>query len=453
MKRIIRFALAAVLCCGAGLFTACTEERDNPVAPTEDDAAVANRKMLVSHIETDARLMAERFSTESFTATSQAYAQLLALIRLDRNFISNMKTVLTAIADSKVSVSPVVVGSELAQMGYLAYITVDNGGFGARVIFDGKGNSRLVAADNLEFIFPAKVDGIGTTLFKLIIKNSDDYYLAVSDANIKNMKRLACINRLPRSLTMTLTGFIDNQEQTLSQSVVNLELPEKEKSEYVSFDAGSFSITGSQRAYLSADDESTLDYRLSVVDDMMTLGYDLDRNGASVVSCSALMKLPQTTGFSSQMAANAFDVADLKAFTINIVDDLLLTGTIDDGSSFAQYFTEVIKNRQQLGDADVLNAAAESLNESCNLLLTCEHASQPEAVKFCVVQQDDKYLIEPAFRQLDGNGLVPLSQLVDLQTMDAFNTPFSQSFTPAGNAAGSTLNFYSVFMQMMPFNQ
>lgn len=59
----------------------------------------------------------------------------------------------------------------------------------------------LAVCDHLEFIFPATVAGIGTTLFKLIVKNSNDCYETVSDVNIGNLKRVACVNRLPKSFT------------------------------------------------------------------------------------------------------------------------------------------------------------------------------------------------------------------------------------------------------------
>lgn len=142
MKRIKHFALAALMLCGIGLFTACTTE-DNPVPsdpsePAVDPELTLNRELLLNSIEKDTKAMADMIAPEPLNATSQAYAELLALIQRDKNFITNMQTVLTALADRKVSLNPVLAGSELAQMGYVAYITVDNGDFGFRVIFDGK---------------------------------------------------------------------------------------------------------------------------------------------------------------------------------------------------------------------------------------------------------------------------------------------------------------------------
>ena len=66
---------------------------------------------------------------------------------------------------------------------------------------------------------------------------------------------------------MTLTGFIDNRELTLSESVISLELPQDEHSSFVNFDDKSFQLTGKQNNYnyQTAAVESTLDFSLSMV--------------------------------------------------------------------------------------------------------------------------------------------------------------------------------------------
>lgn len=455
MKRMKYFALSTVLLlCSIGLTTSCSDENTPAEPSAEEQEALKDRNELISHIENDAKTMADIFKTESLNITSQAYEQLLALMERDKGFLTNMRVILSAVSDNKalLSISPVEAGSELAKMGYLLYLTSDNSGFGVRVVFDGEGGCRLLSANNMEFIFPANIKGIGSTLFKLVIKDNNDYYLAVTDANIPNLKRLACVNRFPRSLTMTLTGFIDNKELTLSESVICLELPQDENSSFVNFDAKSFILTGKQSNYLNAGNESALDFSLSVNEDDMTLCYGYTCDGASVVNCEAQMQLTQQNGFISRMSKNAFNVADLKAVSIRILDDLTLSGTITDGTAFAQDFTTAIENRQQVNLPDDLAGTVESLNQSCHLQLFCEQMTSPEIVKFCVVQKDKKYLIEPALKDLTSNDFIPISQLVDVQAMENFNKSFNLSFTPGGKTTGSALKVYSAFIQMMPLS-
>ena len=455
MKRIKYYALAAVLLfCGTSLITSCGVS-DSPVEPSpEKQEAVTNRNVLIGHMENDAKTMADIFNSESLNIASQAYEQLLALMKSDKGFLTNMRVILTAASQKKalLNISPVVAGSELAKMGYLLYLTYENSGFSVRVVFDGKGNCRLLSAKNMEFIFPADIKGIGYTLFKLIIKDSDNYYLSVADANIPNMKRVASVNRFPQSLTMTLTGFIDNKEQTLSETVISLDLPKDENSAFVSFDAEAFRLNGQQHNYPTTGSESTLDFSLQSNQDNMTLNYGYTCNGASAVNCEAQMQLTQKNGFLSQMTEKAFNVADLKVVSIRILNDLTLSGTIANGTSFAEDYTTAIKNRQQVSSPEILAGIVESLNQSSNWQLSCEQMTKPEIVKFCVTQKDEKYIIEPALKDLNSDAFIPISQILDAQVMTDFEKPFNLSFTPGGNAAGSALNFYSTFMQMMPLN-
>ena len=84
--------------------------------------------------------------------------------------------------------------------------------------------------------------------------------------------------------------------------------------------------------------------------------------------------------------------------------------------------------------------------------IATEQMTKPDAVKFCVVQKDGNYMIEPALKKLTSDDFIPISQLVNSQTMENFNKSFHLSFTPGGNATGSALKIYSAFIQMMPLN-
>ena len=455
MKRIKYYALSAVLLlCGTGLTTSCSVD-DNPVAPSpEEQEAIDNRNELVRHIDSDAKTMADMFDVESLNVAAQAYEQLSAMMEGSKDFMTNMKSLLStgSMRKAVAGISPVTSGSELAKMGYLMYITVDNSGYGIQVVFDGKGNCRLSTAKNLEFIFPADIKGIGYTLFKVIIKDGGEYYQTVSEANIPNVKGVACVNRFPRSLTMTLTGFIDNKEQTLSETVIGLELPLNENSAFVSLDAKSFNFTGQQHSYSASGKESTLDFRLNSNNGNMTLGYGYACDGTSIVDCVALMRLKQQGGFIGQISADALNVADIKTVAIRILNDLTLSGTISDGDTFSQNFASAIRNRQPVSSPDALAGIVESLNQSSDFQLSCRQMTKAEVMKFCVTEKDKQYIIEPALKDLNSDKFIPISEIVDAQTMENFNKPFSMSFTPGGNAAGSALNVYSALIKMMPLN-
>ena len=458
MKRTLYY-IAALLGC-IWLLTACSSGSDDDPIPVPEpepkpEEVVENkaRSILISQIETDVlELTNGNTGLEAFYATSEAYAQLLALIERDKNFIPNMRTLFSAAAEKKslLKLYPVENGSELAKMGFIAYIISDNAGFGAQIVFDGKGGSRLSASDHLEFIFPANVTGFGTTLFKLIIRNGVDCYKSISVFN--NLKKLACINCMPKQITMTLNGFINEKEVTLSQNVIDLELPQKANSEYVSFDAWSFKLKGRQDAYLNSNDMSTLDYRLTMEDNNMVLSYGFTRNGNSIISCEANMVLPGKSDFMSQMANKAFDFANLKSLSIKILDNLTVTGTISESKTFAQSYTDAIAKRQKTNSADDLVSTVEALNQSCHLQLSCNQITEAEDLTFCIAEKNNKYMIEPALKNQDDDDVSTIVGNLNHEAKEAFEKLFKDSFTPTGNSAGSAMKFYSTFMQIIPLN-
>ena len=450
MKRIHNWILFTALFCSTSFFTSCGPEgKDNPVNEAYLEA-LENRDQLLTDISRDASTFDSQFNFEPFTATSQAYAQLLSLMQSDKTFITTLKALFTAASEKRslLNITPVEPSSELAKKGYLAYLTIDNGSLGLRVVLDGKGGCRLLSSNDLEFIFPASVEGIGTTLFKLVVKPGDDYYQAVADAKFTNVMRLACVTRLAKSVSLKLSAFVDNQEMVLGENVISLELPETPNSDFVSFNAALFKIVGTQSAYLKGKDDNLLDYSLSMEGSKMLLTYDFTSNGTRLVSCDAQLGIPQKADFFSQMANDAFSISDLQSLTIRLVDDLTLQGTIDDGAAFARAYARSIQNRLRASSAEALLADVESLNNTCRLQLSSAQMKSPETVRFCLVQEDDTYTLEPGLMNLTTQEYLPISHYVDAQTLAAISKPFKQSFAPVGNSTGSILKFYSVLIQM-----
>ena len=100
-------------------------------------------------------------------------------------------------------------------MGYSAYIPIDISAFGVRVIFDEEGNYRFDPIEGLEFIFPATIEGYGATAYEWSIKNNGDWYESVSPVHLNGVRGLACVSRIPKSFTMTMSGLFDDKVVTM----------------------------------------------------------------------------------------------------------------------------------------------------------------------------------------------------------------------------------------------
>ena len=120
MKKIMHWVLAAILICGASVFTACTNDTsDNPA----QEQAKKNRKEFIEHTRATMKELAENLNFGSWTAanTLNLYFNQYVLNNPEFN-----KAVLNAFMQKmQQSVKPVEEGSELAEMGYQMYGTVD----------------------------------------------------------------------------------------------------------------------------------------------------------------------------------------------------------------------------------------------------------------------------------------------------------------------------------------
>ena len=95
MKRMKYFAVAAVLLCLTGLCVSCSsDDDDTPIPapiPEKTNQEEIDRNTLVSHIESDVKLLADNLNAASLNATSQALTQLISLMESDKNIIANIK--------------------------------------------------------------------------------------------------------------------------------------------------------------------------------------------------------------------------------------------------------------------------------------------------------------------------------------------------------------------------
>ena len=430
MKQLGKWLMAATLFCSLTTLTSCDEdERDNPVDYGVGQDVIRNREEILSHVKSDAKVLTENMNPEMLNLTTQVYSQLMELMVKDRNYMKNMKQVLAMMASSNalMNIKPVTYGSELAKLGYLMYIPVDIQTFGAQVVFDQNGNSRLFPCDGLEFIFPATVDGLGTTLYKVAFKAADNWYETIAPAQLKGVRGLACVYRVPGTITMTLSGFFDNKVVILSDA---------------SFDISNTQVSGQVSTSLKGtsyglpDVESTLDFELgSIEDGKMSLDFGYINNGRHILNMTAVMSTPGTA--SPMDLLSGFDISGVSAdVDMQILDDLRLYGSISDAASFAQAFSS--------GNADIFNLYSK-------LYLTCQHATQPLVLRM-MAGQSDANVFMPAIWSYEHFELIPFDKLMGKSDVENVNQAFSMIVPPVSANMVSCMQLFSRIMKMLPLN-
>ena len=116
MKKTSIWLIVATLFCGLFTLTSCDEQLDNP---TGDSDNIQDREEILSHIKSDAKVLADNMNPEMLNLTNEIYSQLMTLMAKDRNYMRNMKQILAMMAakNALTKIMPVTKGSELAKMG------------------------------------------------------------------------------------------------------------------------------------------------------------------------------------------------------------------------------------------------------------------------------------------------------------------------------------------------
>ena len=439
MKKASIWLMVATLFCGLFTLTSCVDEADTP---TGDSEIIQDREEILSHIKNDAKVLAEEMNPEMLNLTNEVYSQLMALMAKDRNYMKNMKQILAMMAANNAlkKIMPVTKGSELAKMGYLMYIPVDIQTFGVQVVFDENGSSRLFPCEGMEFIFPATVNGLSTTLYKVAFKAGSKWKETVAPAQLKNLKGVACVYRVPETITITLSGLFDNKVQTLNKST---------------FDIGETLISGRSSTSLKGtgyglpDVESTLDFKFSTAQKgKVQIDCNYVNNGLQIMTLQAMLTLPETGNLIERLSTNDFNGSHID-FDMQILNDLNLYGSIRDVAQFLEAFMNITQN--SISSADFSNNV-DKINQYSEIHATCQNVTNPLYLQLMAKWVDNKNLLMPGIWSYENLELIPFDTYVEQADMDNINKVLEVVIPPMGSNTLLGVQVFSRMMQMLPLN-
>ena len=440
MKKTSIWLIVATLFCGLFTLTSCDEQLDNP---TGDSDNIQDREEILSHIKSDAKVLADNMNPEMLNLTNEIYSQLMVLMAKDRNYMRNMKQILAMMAakNALTKIMPVTKGSELAKMGYLMYIPVDIQTFGVQVVFDENGNSRLFPCEGMEFIFPATVKGLNTTLYKVAFKAGSKWKESIAPAQLKNLKGVACVYRVPETITITLSGLFDNKVLTLSNTT---------------FDIGETQVSGRASTSLKGtsyglpDVESTLDFKFNTAQEgKVQMDCSYVNNGLQVMTLGALLTLPETGNLIERLSTNDFNGSRID-FDMQILDDLKFYGSIRDVAQFSEAFMKITQNKD-ISSTD-FSSHVDKLNQYSEIYATCENVTSSLYLQVMAKWVDNKNQIMPGIWSYEDLKLIPFDTYVEQPDMDNINKALEVVIPPMGSNTLLGVQVFSRIMQMLPLN-
>lgn len=479
MKNIKYWLLVATLVCGSALFTACDSDDnsggggDSPLPPTENEVE-QERDELLTLIEDDTETVVGNLETDGLAMLSQVNGQLMSMMGRGRNFIVNMQQVIAmlAVKNAMEHIKTVETGSKLDEMGYKYYLPVDISAFGVRVAFNERGDYDITPADGMEFVFPATVEGFGTTVYKMSFKNTGEWYESIASSQFGNVQQLAIVNRIPKALKMTLSGLFDDVEKVLFSSDIQLAMDADGLTDIVSLKDNNFQLTGQLLTLLKAngmsEDDGQLDYNVDFNHDGLTnIDIAFTQKGLKLVNLSALLTLPADNDFMGRLLdyilhfnnggePEPFPASVLSGgkseVKMTILDNLYLAGSIPNLETCLNAMQDLSRNINAQSSAADINNYLKVVNSQYTMTIATGHSTHEVLMQMTAEDMDGSCRILPSLKFEDTPDYQPISELVSEKTIDSMDTIVSKAISPLGASAGSYVLLLSRIMQIMPLN-
>ncbi|MBR3658059.1 MAG: hypothetical protein IKN58_12905, partial [Prevotella sp.] len=237
--KLFQWMIAAILICGATVFTSCLSSEDNPV----QEQAKKDRKEFIKHTRENLKDLAENMNFGSWEAANTINQTFNTTVLNNPEF---EKAIIPLFREKvRETIKDVEPGSELAAMGYKQYATIDLTKFNYRFTMkeDGSGFD-VEEADDFEMIINATMGTKEVILGgnKLTLKASGDTYKQI--AKRLGNEELAVVILVPSDFEFSIAGKIPTGWDEGFKGAFKNNVKLSGESEYMNPKTDAVSITG-----------------------------------------------------------------------------------------------------------------------------------------------------------------------------------------------------------------
>jgi hypothetical protein len=438
MKKIVNWVLAATLVCGASVFTSCSNDNSDNSGSIEQ--AKNNRKEFVAHTRATLKDLAENLNFSSWNAANTLNQYFNQYVLNNPGF---EKAVLaTFMQKTQQSIKPVEEGSELAEMGYYSYGTVDLTDFNYRFTMNANNDGFDVeAADDFEVILNAwnpTTQQVEAGLYRLTLKSGGSTTYKFEHA-MSQQPGMALVVLIPSEFQFSIADRLSGQWHDGFSGSFKNQVSVADGHEYAQLDRDTWTVAGtitSDFAGVTAlgakADQTTLDF--SVVSDKVNNKGDValswSQNGRKMLDL-ALKESGDGTGgiyrldlsqFTS--SASILDVIGaimtsrtLDEGKLTLLDDLTTTVSISDMQEALQVAREAATARRNYADQKTIDQYTQKLNELVKCEMTCKSVNQEISMRLMTTKFGVDWWSMPSFNFADENGYVAFTELLDPESV------------------------------------
>ena len=471
MKKLMNWVLAATMICGASVFTSCTEGSDNPAPENAKD-----RKEFIKHTRENLKDLAENMNFASWAVANEINQGFNTTVLNNPEF--EKAIIPLFIQKIRESVKEVEEGSELAEMGYKQYATIDLTEFNYRFTMkeDGSGFD-VEEADDFEMITNAKIPGTNVMLNKLTLKASGDTYKQI--AKRLGDEETAVVILVPSDFAFTMAANNGGDWIEGFKGAFKNNVKMSGESEFMNPKTDGLNITGKlETALPQLPQTPDKKFPADATDLYFDIANDPVANESSmkfsfVHNDKSMIDMEATANYTDK----EIDLTDFSQFTtsgkildvlvalmsggslegsLTLNDDLTTAISISDCGKAMQLQHEMAHARRNYADQATIEEYTKQLNELVSAKMTCKGVNQVIPMKLQTEKFGVDYWAMPAFNFADEKGYVSIIDLLDKESVEYGINIIDHAAEPMAGAIVTVrqlLQFVQTFIMQMRVNQ
>ena len=467
MKKMMHWVMAAILICGASMFTSCTEGSDNPAPENAKD-----RKEFIAHTRENLKELAENLNFRSWNLANDINQGFNTSVLNNPEF--EKAIIPLFIQKIRESVKDVEEGSELAEMGYKQYATIDLTKFNYRFTMkeDGSGFD-VEEADDFEMIFNAIIQETKEVILggnKLTLKASGDTYKQI--AKQLGNEELAVVILVPSDFEFSIASRVPGSWHNVFMGAFKNDAKMSGESEFMNPKTDAIGITGLLTSEIKeipgghANDNTDLFFEIAndPVANEGSMKFFFGHNYKSMVELEATGEYIDKDIDFSQLTTSGRILDVLVALasgnnlegSITLNEDLTTDFSVSDCGKAMQLQHEMAHARRNYADQATIEEYTKQLNGLVSAKMTCKGVNQVIPMKLQTEKFGVDYWAMPAFNFADEKGYVPITELLDKESVEYGINIIDHAAEPMAGAIVTVrqlLQFVQTFIMQMRTNQ
>ena len=428
---MMQWVLAATLFCGAGVFTSCSSDHDNP----GPEQANKNRSEFINHTRQNLKELAENLNFGSWELANHINLNFNEHVLNNPEFEKTISAMF--LIQCLQSIQPVEEGSELDQMGYKAFAIVDLTQFNYRFTpNEDKTGFDVEPAEDFEIVCPEMnplTQKVEPGLLKLTLKAGGSSFLHLLKYISK--EDLAVVAKIPTEFTYAIANKVTGEWKNVFTGAFKNDVKMSGQSQFFDPKSDTFTISGNVNSTLSAisddmpGDATTINF--VVGQDPLTHEANVqllyNHNNKEMLRLEGIIEnlngMTNYTEFTNSMSiADAFVSImagnNIKQGTFTMLDDLTTEVKMSDCAKALQLQQAMARARRNYADQNTIDGYTQQLNEIISATMTCKHHSMNIPMQMQTVKFGVDFWSVPALNFADEKGYVPITELFDKESIE-----------------------------------